>query len=199
LAPAAGSAEGVALPPLPAALREARAVAALYPGARLLEGTRASRDSFLAALRDSDVLHFAGHAEAAPDDPGASRLWLANASDSRRLSPLLASDLMRSGERGRGLVVLSGCETSLPTSRRRLGGDGYAGALLATGARAVIGTAWAIVDEQAESLFLAFHRHLLTGLDPAEALRRAQIERIRSASEHDRSPTNWAFARLSGV
>lgn len=198
LAPAAGSAEGVALPALPAARAEARSVAALYPGARLLEGVQANRGAFLSALRDSDILHFAGHAQAAPEDPGASRLWLADERDARRLSPLLAADLLRSERVGPALVVLSGCETSLPASRRRLGSDGYAGSLLATGARAVLGTAWAVDDMQAESLFVSFHRHLITGLGAAEALRRAQLDRIRSAASHDRSPAQWAFARLNG-
>ncbi len=199
LAPGAGSAEGVALPALPAARAEARSVAALYPGARLLEGLQANRGAFLQALRDSDILHFAGHAQAAPEDPGASRLWLADERDARRLSPLLAADLLRSAKAGPGLVVLSGCETSLSASRRRLGSDGYAGTLLGIGARAVVGTAWAVDDAQAESLFVSFHRHLITGRGAAEALRRAQLDRIRSASRHDRSPAQWAFARLTGV
>jgi CHAT domain-containing protein len=65
------------------------------------------------------------------------------------------------------------------------------------GARSTVTAAWAIPDEATAALMVDFHRHLTAGVDPAEALRRAQEAAIASA---DRAhPWYWAAFALHGA
>ena len=52
-------------------------------------------------------------------------------------------------------------------------------AFLAAGATAVIGTRWPVDDDTAAALSLRLHYHLQVGCQPAEALRRAQLDLLR--------------------
>ncbi|HEY6140323.1 MAG TPA: CHAT domain-containing protein, partial [Thermoanaerobaculia bacterium] len=51
-------------------------------------------------------------------------------------------------------------------------------AFLAAGARYVVGTLTPIGDADARALFREIHRQLAAGVEPAEAVRRAQLAEI---------------------
>lgn len=123
----------------------------------------------------TDVLHIAGHTQvrtgseepmlgfAAPH--GDAREWMSW----RRIAgkPFLSGTT----------VVLAACETL-----RRPDSQAFAlslgGGFLAAGAGDVIGTLAAIGDQDAHRVFYAIHRNLAAGADPAEAVRRAQIDAL---------------------
>ncbi|HEV3075284.1 MAG TPA: CHAT domain-containing protein [Thermoanaerobaculia bacterium] len=188
-----------ALVPLREAAVEAAATAALYPQHRLLIGTEATRASFLAALRDSDVVEFAGHAIANLQQPPLSRLIFAADQAAAGSSLLFARDLRQLPLGHLRLVVLSGCSTA-PGSRAR--GEGFAGAtqaFLEAGAAAVLATLWRVDDAAARRLVLAFHRHLLAGEDGASALRAAQLAQLHGAVDSMRNPSGWGAFELTGA
>ena len=187
------------LAPLPEAAGEVRRIAGLYDSARVQVRTRATRSDLVAALGQADVLHFAGHAVFDADRPERSYVVLApDTSGSAKPGRLTAREIADADLRGMRLVVLSACET-LPARRGRSGGvSGLAAAMLAGGARGVVGTDWRVDDRIARDLTVAFHREYRVRGDGPRALRAAQLEMLRSTDGPVRSPASWAGFRYAG-
>ncbi len=159
--------------------REAHAVSEALPHARVLVGQAASSDALVTGSNDLDVLHIACHGLYRSGNPLFSSLHLAD----RPFTAVEVLDLDLLGT----IVVLSACETG------RQGGAtaepvGLAWAFLAAGARGVVVSHWLVDDDVTADLMSGFHRHLATGRDPAEALRRAQLA-VAAVSPH---PYHWA-------
>jgi len=133
----------------------------------------------------TDVLHIAGHTQVrtGSEEPmlgfaalhGDAREWMSW----RRIAgkPFLSGTT----------VVLAACETL-----RRPDSQAFSlslgGGFLAAGAGDVIGTLAAIGDQDAHRVFYEIHRHLAAGADPAEAVRRAQIDAL---SRHPTDQLEW--------
>jgi CHAT domain-containing protein len=180
------------MPQLPRAAAEARSIAALYPSPTLLTGEGASRSAFLRELPDADVVHFAGHAIADAEMPDYSRLLMSP--DPDRRGNVYAHELERVPLPRAPVVVLAACETAAGRTSRSEGTISLARAFIVAGARDVIATLWPIDDMASQPLFVAFHRELRRGQPPAEALRLAQLEMMRSADPVLRNPSTWASA-----
>lgn len=187
------------LSPLPAAENEVREVTALYPVSVRLVGNDATVPNFLTLLSKVEVLHFAGHARGEPDAPWRARLWLAADGDHGRLETLLANRVVHEPLDHLELVLLSGCETALPSRRRTIGSDGLSAAFLARGAAAVVATLWRVEDAAIARFMIAIHQRLSHGDDISAALRNAQLELLRSSNPAERDPGAWAFCQLAGL
>jgi CHAT domain-containing protein len=187
------------LVPLRDAPEEAAAIAAMYPRHRLLTGREATRSRFLAALRTSDAVEFAGHAVVNLKQPPLSRLVFTSESGAAGQSFLFARDLRKLPLGHLRLVVLSGCSTA-PGSQAR--GEGFAGvaqAFLEAGAAAVLGTLWRVDDAPARHLAVEFHRRLLAGGDGASAVRAAQLALLHGDDVALRNPSGWGAFELVGA
>jgi CHAT domain-containing protein len=180
------------MPLLPRAAAEARSIASLYPSPTLLTGEGASRSAFLRELPAADVVHFAGHAIADAEMPDYSRLLMSP--DPDRRGNVYAHELERVPLPRAPVVVLAACETAAGRTSRSEGTISLARAFILAGARDVIATLWPIDDMASQPLFVAFHRELRHGRSPAEALRLAQLEMMRSADPVLRNPSTWASA-----
>lgn len=194
---AGDSTPGQRLPPLPGAGVEAAEVGRLYPGATVLLGGTPTRAAVLHQLTRAGLFHFAGHARFQPDAPERSYLVVAPERDG---SPglLRASDIRALRLDHLSLVVLSACSTGSRADTRVGGLGGLAQAFLSAGAGGVVGTLWEVDDDAARKLVLGFHRSLLEGLDPAHALRNAQLLFIHSAAPLSRAPSTWAAFQFQG-
>ncbi len=179
---------------LPAALREAREVAAIYGGAEPLTGERATPAAVLAAAAASDVLHVASHALDSPADPSQSSLVLAP-EPGRPDGQLLAEDLERAPLSRLRLAVLAGCHTAGARRYLSRGAEGLVRALLIAGVPAVVASQWEVSDAASSRLLTEFHRRLHAGDGLAEALRNAQL---RALEEADATPASWASFELIG-
>ena len=189
------------LPRLAAADAEARAVASLYPGSKLLGGVLATRRAFLDEAPHHRLIHFAGHA-LLHQAPQLSRLVLAPdpggvTNDSS--GALYADEVAHLRLDRTELVVLSACRT-VTASGQRESVTGLAAAFLAAGSPAVVASLWDVEDRSTGELMRRFHAAFETGVDAATALRTAQNGLLRSSDPVLASPASWGgFEAIGGA
>ncbi len=181
------------LPALPGAEREAKDVAASYPGALTLTRGEATRDRFMAIAPHASVIHIAAHAVANEEFPDLSRLFLAPANG--RSGGLTVNDLGHLDFAGTRLVVLAACGTAAGATFRGEGVSSLARPFLAKGVPQVIGTLWQVDDETSWRVFTSFHRAYAGGISAATALQQAQLAVIRDPANRS---SNWAAMVLLG-
>ncbi len=136
------------------------------------------------------VVHFATHILQGQERSSSARIALSVSESGRE--ELLGPAEIGGWNADAGLVVLSGCSSGAATVRPGAGLMGLTRAWLMAGARAVVATEWATPDDVGV-FFRRFYQQLRGSSirDPAEALRAAQIEALRS---HDwrSKPSFWA-------
>jgi CHAT domain-containing protein len=173
------------LPRLPESRNEALAVAGHYAHAKVLLDRQATVKNLLADIQDASVFHFAGHAVVNNLAPELSSLMFAGEEgDDARLYlyevPLHKARLK--------LVVLSACDTS-SSNAGPSGTLNLSRAFLAGGARAVVGTLWAMPDTEAADFSMRLHHALTRGESVQKAMRSAQLEMKSRAKD---GSMNWA-------
>jgi CHAT domain-containing protein len=178
-----------ALNALKGARAEMEMLRGVYPGADTLSGSNASIAAFRARAPAADVIHYAGHAVFDDTRPERSFLVLSGVG---RLSADTISGWDLSGVR---IVVLSACSTIRARHGRSGGFAGLSGAFLSAGAGGVVGSLWKVNDRLAQPLMETFHREYRASGDPADALRKAQLEMRRRGH----SPAVWAGFRYVGA
>lgn len=194
--------DGRGLPPLPAARREAEGVARLS-SSRLIFGESASERRFRKLAPTASRLHLVTHAQAEPELPGLSRLFLASsgaARDSADDGELTVRELLDLDLRAE-LVTLSACQSglALPAGQRPGAGlrpTGLMEGFLLAGARNVLGTVFPVEDEATASFMLELEREL-THQPPIDALATVQRRSAKSTGP-DRHPGHWAAFVLAG-
>jgi CHAT domain-containing protein/tetratricopeptide (TPR) repeat protein len=127
-------------------------------GVQPLIGDQATLEAVLAQLPEADIAHFACHGRLRVDDPALSAVVLADA-------VLSAGQLRRRALRC-DLLVLSGCDTGFQPVDRTLEAGGLPSALIAAGARTVVGGLWPVNDKVTAELFALFYRELARGTQP---------------------------------
>jgi CHAT domain-containing protein len=179
--------------PLRGAEREARDIAALYPKHSVLVGDEATKAQFIAGLHDCDVVHIAAHALVDPTDSRNSRFLFAGPADASVTTRELA-DMSLGGVR---VAVLAGCQTAVSANGY---GDvrSLASGLLAAGVRSVVASLWDVDDEITRDLSITVHRELRKGSTPADALRIAQLQKLRDPDARLQDPRVWAALQLYG-
>jgi len=186
------------LEPLPGAEREAQSVAHIYKNATLLIGNAARRDTVLALLRTANVFHFAGHAVFTGDRPELSFLALTSAPATGAPGALTAREISQLRLSNLELVVLSACQTLSARTSRTGGVAGLAASFLRAGAPAIVSTLWDVSDDVTGPLLTAFHQRLAAGIPPADALREAQLESLKSQAGQRAAPAIWAAFIYAG-
>lgn len=195
-------------PRLAASLQEAQAVRAFWTGLgqpdRFLTGQAVEAHSLGEALSaNPSVIHLATHVELPAgrktgdnSSPGAPSSIVLSLQPDGTAGLLRPEALMRL-QLPASVVVMSGCDSSRGKVRPGLGLTGLSQAWLIGGASAVAGSLWPVRDE-ASPLFVSFYRALAAGLNPARALRQAQMEAIRAGGPHA-DPSYWAAWTLTGM
>lgn len=158
----AGGVTALAGPGVPLADREARAVAGLWSGGEVLDGTAATTAALVRALGDRDVVHLAAHGTHVVANPLFSSVRLSD-------GPLFAYELegMRLNP---AVVILSACEVGQVTPTP--GGQvlGFASVLLRLGVLTVVAAVGPVDDAVAHAAMSRFHARLLVGATPQESL-----------------------------
>jgi tetratricopeptide (TPR) repeat protein len=152
-------------PGVPGAIGEVRELRSVYPQAQLVDGQRATSQAVLAALDGSGLAHLVAHGAHEPANALFSRLDLVD-------GPLFAHETARL-EQPPERVVLAACELAMSHIRPGEEALGFAGALLASGSRAVVGAIARVGDRAAADAMTDLHRRLAAGTSPALALAEA--------------------------
>ncbi len=197
---AAYGAAGDGVLPLPYALEEVREVGEIYSGSRVLSGDQASLDAVSRLGADADVVHLAAHALDDPWRPWNSRLRLAPDAASQHDGLVMAEDLERLAGRWGGrvrLVVLAACSTGVASPSPSEGMGGLIQPFLSHGVPAVVASLRRIDDQVSRDLMTRFHRHYRDTGDAFEALRRAQLELLKS--DPGTAPEAFAFQAYGAV
>jgi len=180
-------------PPLPAARAEGKAVAALFPGARLLVGAEATRRQVLPELGSFGILHFATHGMFDPEDGLGSGLLLASEKGSDDDQLLAARELIN-GRLSAHLAVLSACDTG---QGEHSGGEGLLGltwAFRAAGCPATVASLWSVDDGATGKLMVRFYEGLKDGKAKDVALREAML----TVKQAQPQPFFWAAFQVNG-
>jgi CHAT domain-containing protein len=134
-----------------------------------LPGAEATIGRLRDALGRYEVLHYAGHAFADPDDPLAGALVLA---DDEHLT---VRELLARGIGAGRLAVLSACQTARVEDLTSDEMVSFPTAMVQCGFGGVVGTLWEVPDTAASRVMEAFYGHWRgSGVTPREALRAAQ-------------------------
>ena len=164
---------------LPGAGREARLVAARFPGTVLLEGAQATREHVLDVIPHARWAHFACHAGSSPLEPGAARIYLHD-------GPLDLSEISRLRVDDAEFAYLAACETargSIPLADEAIH---VASAFQLAGYRHVVAAQWPLADEIALAAAGAIYRRIgplgdRTALDGLAVATHAAILELRDA------------------
>ncbi|MCU1687353.1 MAG: hypothetical protein JWQ81_8092 [Amycolatopsis sp.] len=152
-------------PGVPGAIGEVRKLRSVYPHAILIDGTRATSAAVLAALDGAGTAHLVAHGAHEPANALFSRLELVD-------GPLYAHETARLTEPPEQ-VVLASCELAMSHIRPGEEALGFAGTLLASGSRTVIGAVARVGDMAAAAAMADLHGLLAAGTPTAVALAEA--------------------------
>ena len=157
-------------PDLEHAEAEITELLALHPEAVVVAGD-GQLGSFSAEARGAGLVHAACHASFVPENPMFSSLHLHD-------GDLNVYDMERIGEPP-DLMILSACDSGFSETRPGEEITGLAAALLSMGSRSVVASVGLVPDSAAtRSLMVSFHRGLVDGLPPSQALSAAQANFI---------------------
>jgi CHAT domain-containing protein len=183
---------------LSGAAAEATDVAGMYPGARLLLGSSATRERFLTLAGSYPVVHLAAHARTLESSPLASALALASGGGGES-GAVYAHELLRLRFLHTRLLVLSTCSSVGGNREGNLRISGFVRPLLAAGIPAVIGTLWQVDDQAATSLMTAFHESYRQLDDAPAALRAAQLRTMAISDDPLEHIGSWAAFQAYGT
>lgn len=186
--------------------REARDVQRWLPNAQLLSEGQAT-ERRIKQLRGPVVLHIVGHGivrgnedcRAAPTSPGCQLAAIDPAARVMGLSAIVleeaygrggasaedglltALELQTLDLEGTQMLVLSQCRMAdgIPTSGEGVYGMRRAAAI--AGVSTLVAPLWKVADDAERALMERFYRELAAGAGRADALRRAQLELLRSS------------------
>ncbi|WP_158886795.1 CHAT domain-containing protein [Amycolatopsis anabasis] len=152
-------------PGVPGAIGEVRQLRSVYPEATLVDGQQATSGEVLSALEGSRLAHLVAHGTHEPANALFSRLDLVD-------GPLFAHETARLNKPPER-VVLAACELAMSHIRPGEEALGFAGTLLASGSRSVVGAVARVGDYAAAEAMSDLHRQLASGVSPAFALAEA--------------------------
>jgi CHAT domain-containing protein len=189
----AAAEEGLA--PLSDAEDEARATAGKFSSAHWLQNNNATLAAIQSEIRGAVVFHFAGHAVSSPSRSG---LVLAERDPNTQRARLMDAGSLASKPPGQlQLAVLSACNTGADAEPLGSGTESLTEAFLNTGVPHVIASRWNVDSAETAHLMNIFYAHVLSGDNPASALRAAQLALASQPSTAH--PYYWSAFKLEGA
>lgn len=181
-------------PPLSYAAQEIARIRQHFPGG--------SQDTFVGAKARPEVyqqsqpgrfalLHFSAHGVANQQSPLDSAIILSKDGDNFKLYARNIMSIPLQAE----LVTISACRSAGARSYSGEGLVGFVWAFLQAGARSVIAGLWDVTDSSTPGMMDVLYSQIKDGKSPADALRQAKLELIRSTGNY-RKPYYWGPFQL---
>lgn len=149
---------------------ESQTIARLHD-AQVVPAARATVEEFTRALDEADIVHFVGHAAASRR--GALDSYLVLEPSPAHPMGLFTGEIAASQKVTTETLILASCASAEPSpSSTAL--QTLAAAFSAAGVRQVVGTLWAVADDEAADAFVALHELLREGISVPESVRRVQ-------------------------
>jgi len=214
------------LPSLESTVEEARTIARLFPGSRVLLGADATEEAVKAAQAPR-LLHLATHGFFLPEQPvsevllagpGAEPTAEERAALLQRENPLLRSGIALAGFNqrqsaeddgvltalevagldlyGTRLVVLSTCESGVGEAISGEGVYGLRRALTMAGSETQVMSLWQVDTGRTRRLMQAYYQRLQGGAGRSEAMREVQLAMLSDSKTAH--PNLWASFIVSG-
>lgn len=176
---------------------EVDAIAELFPGqVTRLKKEAASRDAFMEAVTDYQIIHLSSHALVNPLEPDLSFVAFSQLTDSLEDEEILylldLSGLQLRAE----LAVLSACETGLGQISEGEGVLSLARAFSMSGAASTLTTLWKVDDQATKEIMVQFYDALASGAGRRTALTQAQQMALEGQYAH---PYYWSALTLYGA
>ncbi|MCT7961539.1 tetratricopeptide repeat protein [Laspinema sp. D1] len=192
---------GRPIPALPGTREEAEAILALVPGGGAMSAF--DFDASRATVANTDLtqyqmVHFATHGFVSSSNPELSGVVLSLVDEQGNgIDGFLRLHDIFNLQLNAEVVVLSACQTGLGDAIRGEGLVGLTRGFMYAGTPRLVVSLWSVDDTATAGLMSKFYGKLLSqGLTPAQALREAQLEMLKS--EEWKSPYFWAAFTLQG-
>lgn len=179
---------------LPGAEKEVEQVKSIYPRSLIHFGEQATETIAKEQMGGFDIIHIACHGLFNYDYPYLSSLVLTP--DSHNDGFLEVHELYNLNLTNANLVVLSACETGLSQIKKNDDVIGFVRGFLYSGVPSMVASLWKVDDQATAALMSNFHLLLKLGNSKSDALRKAQLQLIRTPAT--RHPFYWAAFVLYG-
>ncbi|KAG8859079.1 hypothetical protein FRB96_004649 [Tulasnella sp. 330] len=140
---------------LPMVHHEVVIIRSLPAEVTVIEGDDCTRDPVLTGLMETDWVHFACHGKQHPTEPFQSHFSLLT-----RDTSLTLLDIIKTGLPQGELAVLSACHSAAGDESTPDEGIHLTAGVLFTGFRSVIGTMWAMADEDGPVIAEEFYKYM---------------------------------------
>lgn len=188
------------LPDLPSAEDEVINIGKNYLSPNVKTRNAATKDRFLASLKTSDVVHFAGHYVVVDRDPSRSYLLFSENGANPGARILTNAEIDKLQFPRTKLVVMAACRSGLDNYFDGEGIVGLTRTFLSGGVPVVIASQWSVDSDAAAELMKRFHAHRRNdAMNTSRALRAAQLDLAKEPNGRFNSPYYWAaFAVFGG-
>lgn len=168
---------------------------------KILLGSEAIKDSFIALADNFQLIHLATHAEAYNDSINKSGIYFYPQKKDSTTSYLYLNEIYNLDLRNTQLVILSACETAVGQNINGEGVLSLSRAFLYAGSKGIIATRWKTEDRVTAWLMQRLHYYLEKNNDPATALFLARKDFIKDKHFDARfkTPNYWANFVYTGA
>jgi CHAT domain-containing protein len=177
---------------------EVNAISDLYNG-DAVTNENATKESFIANIPNSGIIHISAHSCVDFDDPRNSSIILTKKGVSDNL---ISYDDITTMDLNSQLVTLSACNSSIGKVTESEGVSSLTKAFFEAGSKSVVGSFWSVPDQISKIFMEVFYNNMKKGMNKDEALRAAKIEIMSKNSSlvnpAYKNPAYWAAWNIYG-
>jgi CHAT domain-containing protein/tetratricopeptide (TPR) repeat protein len=178
----------------PFAVKTAEFINGLFAG-QSLTAAQATEEQFKTKAKDYNIIHLGTHTEVNSSSPMLSRLILSKSDNEDGY--LHAYEIYNLSLRAE-LAVLTACETGVGKESSSEGVLSIAHGFAYAGCPSLVMSLWEIDEKTSAEIIESFYKYLAEGEEKNDALRKAKLDYLETASPELRHPYYWSGIVLFG-